>query len=179
MNKVTIPTIQELRQQGWKARVTIFRKTSPHSDYYSMKDLRESPHGIQSLESKGGRIQVDLRSPEGVESTGESLCNDNDNFVISVGRTLATARALGITGSAEPRFKKGDFIYYLHGSAIRKDEVLDVRSYKRFDEKDLVFTNEHYYSVANSGGWMLALGEDIVGANKEEVVEKLLASVNE
>ncbi len=179
MNKVTIPTIQELRQQGWKARVTIFRKTSPHSDYYSMKDLRESPHGIQSLESKGGRIQVDLRSPEGVESTGESLCNDNDNFVISVGRTLATARALGITGRTEPRFKIGDDIWTIRNGRLEKNKVVYVDSFTRFNEKEGHFENEHYYSVGTEGIWIMALGESGIGATKEEVVEKLLATANE
>jgi len=94
----TTPTVKEMREKGWKVRVSYYRPTSHHSDLYSLKELRDLSHN-QSLDfvhPKGGKITVEIKDGEGVEHRGESNCSLNDSFNKGFGRDLAIRRALGL-----------------------------------------------------------------------------------
>jgi hypothetical protein len=166
---VKIPTVQELRQQGWKVRVKIFRKPTKHSDPELMAELREN-NWTDKLEPCGGRVEVEILSPEGVETKGVAVCNENDPFVRKIGRSLAIARALNIQ-PPEPKLKVGDEVWFLDVwvGKIKKRPISGISYDFRFDETSCDFKFIEQYSF--EGVW--AFGPVDVGATKEELLAKL------
>ncbi len=138
-----IPTIEELRKSGYKARVTVLRLTSEHSDYVNLRDIRgmfeEGDGTIDNatlnsfLRPKGGKVIVEVRTPEGVELRGEAICAISENFSKKYGRTLALVRALGL--KPEPKYKIGDEVWCLRyvsskqGNRIVKDKIKSIHEY--------------------------------------------------
>jgi hypothetical protein len=95
-----IPTIKELRQSGWKVRVTHFRYFDFGNGFLCLHNVRElkDERGCYSVSpgSHGGKTIVELRNPDGVEFTGESVCSLVDAFNRKEGIVRAIVRALDI-----------------------------------------------------------------------------------
>jgi hypothetical protein len=163
-----IPTIEELRKSGCKVRVTVLRLTSEHSDYVNLRDIRgmfeEGDGTIDNttlnsfLSPKGGKIIVEVRTPEGVELRGEAICAISENFSKKYGRTLALVRALGL--KPEPKYKVGDKIWTLgyipdKGSRITENVVKSVYVYEKTkiseDLKRVEFITSPDYKVGEEG----------------------------
>lgn len=79
-NKLDVDVdVAELRQAGYKVRVTHLR-----------------PISRNTFSQKGGVTQVAIKTPEGKELFGESRCSWSDQYCYRTGRQLAISRALGV-----------------------------------------------------------------------------------
>ncbi len=87
-------TVKELRAKNYKVRVNHFRYTSPHSDLYPVREIREELGNLSLVEPRGGKILVEITSPDGQHYQGESVCSPKDPFNRSVGLKIAIGRAL-------------------------------------------------------------------------------------
>jgi len=61
------------------------------------------------LRPKGGRVRVEVRTPEGEELKGEAICAKTENFSKRYGRTLALVRALNLR--PQNKYKAGDEVW--------------------------------------------------------------------
>lgn len=94
-------TIKQLRQKGYKVRVTYIRNFLVVINGKSQQVLLSRQEAEQALpydwkhflQHKGGKVKVEIRTPEGREVWGESVTHKNDVFNKRVGRDLALARA--------------------------------------------------------------------------------------
>ncbi len=188
-----IPTIEQLRKSGYKARVTVLRLTSEHSDYVNLRDIRgmfEEGDGTVDnatlnsfLRPKGGKVIVEVRTPEGVELRGEAICAATENFSKKYGRTLALVRALGL--KPEPKYKVGDEVWCLRwvheksGQRIRKSKIEEVRKYSdRFKISDDLTKIELCYGFSYRFGeedtdTEYTIEEDSTFPTKEELITYL------
>jgi hypothetical protein len=151
-----IPTIEELRKSGYKARVTVLRLTSEHSDYVNLRDIRdmfeEGDGTIDNatlnsfLSPKGGKVIVEVRTPEGVELRGEAVCASTENFSKKYGRTLALVRALGL--KPEPKYKVGDEVWGVSYSMNEgRTKITNAEIKSIFQHNDKSFISEDLKSV--------------------------------
>jgi len=90
----TLPTIAELRRKNYKVRVSHFRKTSPHSDLYPVREIRNECGDLSFVDPCGGKTIVEILNPDGKELRGEAVCSIKDNWNRKRGITIALARAL-------------------------------------------------------------------------------------
>jgi hypothetical protein len=147
-----IPTIKELRQSGWKVRVTHFRYFDFGNGFLCLHNVRElkDERGNYSVspDSHGGKTIVELRNPEGVEFKGESLCSRSDAFNRKEGIARAIVRALDI----KPEVREvGSKVWTLHRSNKWKiaqgtiecaDDILDINF------KEGVVKSQIFYGVS-------------------------------
>lgn len=110
-----IPTVYELRKQGYKVRVTHIRnfyrfdpqngkKTSFYAAFQSNKFFKKNGMPVPTeeekkneffLNCKGGETVIEIASPEGKElGRGVAICSEQDAYVKQVGIRKATALAL-------------------------------------------------------------------------------------
>ena len=110
-----IPTVYELRKQGYKVRVTHIRnfyRFDPQtgkksqffaafqsSKYYKKKGLpqptEEDKRSEYFLNAKGGETVIEIASSAGKElGKGVAICSEEDAYVKKVGIRKATALAL-------------------------------------------------------------------------------------
>jgi len=92
-------TIYELRKKGYKIKVRHFRRYNilPKEFLFSRKNFKDQSPTIAAhweINSQGGMTRVDLITPEGVESHGETICSKKDNYNYKRGAYIALARAL-------------------------------------------------------------------------------------
>ena len=98
-----IPTVYELRKQGWKVRVSHFRRYFRYCPYTGRK-LEKDEIAIPSanidqngntwlLSAKGGYTVITLRNTEGKEYVGSCICSDVDPYMRKFGVKKALARA--------------------------------------------------------------------------------------
>jgi hypothetical protein len=78
-------TIHQLRQQGYKVRVYHERDTI---DVMTISGINKF------LNARGGKTKIELTTPEGETSIGESRCSEKENFCRRVGCSIALGRAL-------------------------------------------------------------------------------------
>ncbi len=149
--KVKIPTVRELRQeQGYKVRVTHYRKTSKNSDLYSLADLRDGEF-MDFVEAKGGKTVVEVQSPDGTELKGESICNNDDAFCKKTGRSLALARALGLYSLFDVR-PLDQTVYFSGGSTVGKGVIK--RHWPR------IFLDEDGDNLEDSSSYFIEAGKE-------------------
>jgi hypothetical protein len=95
-------TIQTARKTGYKVRVSHFRRfTNGHGETilfpFSRKTkLREIPHFVGDLETKGGFSLVDVTDARGVTVNTHARCHNTDNFNYKKGAKAALGRAIGL-----------------------------------------------------------------------------------
>ena len=81
----TTPTIKQLRQSGYKIRVMHIR---------DMISIRKLSGLSQTFSNFGGKTKIEVTSPEGSTSTGESICSSKENYNRRIGNEIALGRAL-------------------------------------------------------------------------------------
>ena len=98
----SIPTVYELRKQGWKVRVGHHRKYFRYDPFTGRKleklllrkDYEEQFPNL-FLNSRGGVTTVTITIPEyNMDFTGVSECSDRESYRKSRGLKKALARAL-------------------------------------------------------------------------------------
>lgn len=98
----SVPTVYELRKQGWKVRVGHHRKYFRH-DAFSGRKLEklllrkdhEEHYANFFLDARGGVTTVTITIPEyNRDFTGVSECSDQESYRKSTGLKKALARAL-------------------------------------------------------------------------------------
>lgn len=96
-------SIDELRNKGYKIRIIHYRTylsncLTDNNNKRVLSRFEAEKEGIfNSLygpQSFGGMTKVELRSPDGTEVTGESMCSMKDQFSRRFGRDIAIGRAL-------------------------------------------------------------------------------------
>lgn len=84
-------TVQLLRDNGYKVRVTHYRY------YTNTKLLRRSEanqQGFNQPKPNGGKTVVEVRTPDGTELVGNSVCSCSDSYNRKFGVKIALGRAL-------------------------------------------------------------------------------------
>lgn len=81
MNK----TVKELRQSGYKIKIIHFREEG-----FTKHEFCGTPMTL----AKGGRTELLLMSPEGIQIKAEAKCSEKDNYCRKVGVAIALGRAL-------------------------------------------------------------------------------------
>ncbi len=81
MNK----TVKELRQSGYKIKIIHFREKG-----FIEHGWCDVPYPL----AKGGRTELLLMSPEGIQIKAEAKCSGKDNYCRKVGVAIALGRAL-------------------------------------------------------------------------------------
>jgi hypothetical protein len=170
-----IPTIKELRGQGWKVRCSHYRffpndigELVLHLD----KKLK-SGNGSYFLDPspRGGKVVIELRDPNGNELRGESVCSKVDAYNKKAGRNLALSRALKWEESLnfESKFKKADKAWINFTNKIYQVEVQDVDSIKVFNAQEGEVEVTFYYYVIDEKN--VRFYTDIIFSTKEELIE--------
>lgn len=165
--KLNLPSIKDLRQQGWKIRVSHFRYPTKHSDLTPIKEMKdEDGRFLIAPEVCGGKVAIEAKSPEGVEYYGESKCSKNDIFCKRSGRLLSLARAIG---DKTTKFKVGEEVYRIGSWQIDKIKITksDVCFY--LDDDGEVVRNEIYWQDQPRDA----------SYNVEEIVQGVLFSTKE
>ena len=92
-------SIKGLRQSGYKVRVLHYRSMG-FSTVYKTQPLKLIPNLIVTTKQvtialpKGGRTVVELRTPCGLEVSGEATCRKNEVYSKKIGVAIALKRAL-------------------------------------------------------------------------------------
>lgn len=96
---MSIPTVKELRSQGYKVRVT-HRRRYPNA-YFGIEDENWTRYEAEKFgysprlaSLTGGYTKVEITTPEGEDLAGIAECSLKDNFCRKTGRELAIERAL-------------------------------------------------------------------------------------
>jgi hypothetical protein len=86
MNVLSMPTIKQLRQKGYKVRVMHTRNF----------DLYQRIDGVaKEISNFGGNTKIEVTTPDMTTTvTGQSKCSDKDNFNRRLGNSIALGRAL-------------------------------------------------------------------------------------
>lgn len=79
------PTVQELRQSGYRVRVIHRRNYTERETFGGTTEV---------ISEKGGSTQVDITTPDGVNTTGYANCCSIDNYNRKIGVLIALGRAL-------------------------------------------------------------------------------------
>lgn len=86
-------TVAQLRQEGWKVRVTHYRYSKFDNKLYRQDQFEKYARSI-SMAERGGRTEISLTSPSGVSATGVAECSKKDNYNKKLGVRIALNRAL-------------------------------------------------------------------------------------
>jgi hypothetical protein len=80
------PTIQKLRQAGFKVRVHHKRPT------FQVKGKK----GVyEEFVSTGGKTRIEVTTPDGkTTAVGETICSNEDQYVRKTGNSIALGRAI-------------------------------------------------------------------------------------
>ena len=81
-----IPTVKQLRQSGFKVRVCHTR------NYDSV--VKFNTGLTKNLSPKGGKTVVEITTPQGLDTTGEAVCSNEDPYNKKLGVKIAIGRAL-------------------------------------------------------------------------------------
>lgn len=96
-------TVKSLRQNGYKVRVSHYRKYWPQ---YSMKRKPEEDvmyiirHWVDTenrgteILPWGGRTVVDITTPDGIDVYGEAVCYATENYIKKEGVRVALEKAM-------------------------------------------------------------------------------------
>lgn len=113
---LTLSTIKELREKGWKVKVEHRRNYVPNLKLgpITFEDYGYTNTGVCSYfdvfeahkAERGGSTFVALRSPEGAEFEGEAFCHPKDNYSRKEGVRVAMLKAFGLQYSPLPKPKK-------------------------------------------------------------------------
>lgn len=97
-------TVDRLREQGYKIRVTHFRyaedRRSGLAVLKSRREIDEANSGQRlvpkpfTILPNGGKVEVEIESPDGKKVSASSHCSQLDNFKRKVGTTMAFGRAV-------------------------------------------------------------------------------------
>lgn len=98
----TLPTVHELRKQGFKVKVSHYRLFYRYCSWTGRR-LENIAYGTTLedagmhylLDQYGGRTVVELSSPDGKSYFGQSDCSKNDRYIKSFGLKKALLRAYG------------------------------------------------------------------------------------
>ena len=172
---VKMPTVKELRDQGWKVRCSHYRffpndigELVLHLD----KKLKGG-NGSYFLDPspRGGKVVIELRDPDGNELRGESVCSKVDAYNKKAGRNLALSRALkweeGLT--LEPKFKKGDKVWVLMEGKAKQAEVELCEFINNFYAQEGEIETTFYYFVTDERNIRFYANQ--VFETKEELIE--------
>lgn len=97
----TQASIESLREQGYKIRVTHYRYNQ-YGDLISRRKIDEENAGPRLDDSKprhiispnGGKVEVELEAADGTKVSATAECSRLDNFNRKIGTTMAFGRAL-------------------------------------------------------------------------------------
>jgi hypothetical protein len=84
-------TVQELRDNGYKIRVTHYRYYTNSKLLLKSEAVRQ---GFNEPKPHGGKVVVEVRTPDGNELTGCSVCSRSDPYNRKFGVKIALGRAL-------------------------------------------------------------------------------------
>jgi hypothetical protein len=176
-----IPTIKELRQSGWKVRVTHFRYFTEYTGDVDLVNVREMKNEEGSYifwpDSHGGKTIVELRSPVGIEFKGESVCSRSDGFNRKEGIARAIVRALDIKPKIRKVGSKVWTLCHFDKWKIAQGTIESVDDgYPTLDFKEGVVKASVYYGVS--------VNEELIesyplAADVFDTKEELLASLND
>lgn len=88
MNKHT--TIQSLRKQGFKIRVTHSRFVNG----FGLVRYSKANRTNSAVQAKGGKTEIDITTPEGKTSSASAVCSSLDTFNRKLANRIALGRAL-------------------------------------------------------------------------------------
>jgi hypothetical protein len=98
-----IPTVYELRKQGWKVKVghhRLYFRYDPFSGKKITKILLQSQVGEETdtwyLAATGGKTTIYITTDKNENLYGESFCSDKEHYRRSTGIKKAIARALAV-----------------------------------------------------------------------------------
>lgn len=170
--KVNLPSIKELRKNGWKIRCSHFRFPTKNSDLTPIQEMKGGDGKFLIVpEVCGGKVVIEAKSPEGVEYYGEAKCSKDDIFRKSSGRSLALARAIG---DKTTKFDIEDEVYILGCYEVKKVKI-GKKSVKFYiDDDGDVCRNEVYwrqYEYTAPDYYDIIQGP--VFATKEELVNSI------
>lgn len=88
-------TVQQLRQDGYKIRVSHYRRIQgPNKDFYYGFKSTVKPISGEVIQQKGGKTIVTVTTPDGISTFGEALCSRKDHFCYKRGCQIALGRAM-------------------------------------------------------------------------------------
>ena len=94
-------TVKELRQNGYKVRVTHYRYYKVYGGDKKLRAKHEL-NGVcehSNVLPNGGKTEITVVTPENKEFSGVSVCNRIDAFIKREGTRLALERALNCCGT--------------------------------------------------------------------------------
>ncbi len=175
MAKSSIPTVAELRKQGYKVRVFHRRRKVnvagmiPGEFRGVFKELIDGNLVPAYLTAnKGGATRVEITSPTGENLVGESKCSRSDMYCKKDGVKKAIARALGSRKYNE-RIHIGDRVLVKAIREITEDGEVDYYSTEvsemtyEFVIEEKIDSDTFLASTANEDGWFRIYREQIVG----------------
>ncbi len=184
---IKLPTIKELRADGWKVRATHYRyfhKWNAKTLRYDapsllspVRDMKQDDGTYRLMPvPNGGKIILELRDPQGNEYRGESVCSKTDSFNKRAGRALAMCRALKIP-STPNKFKAGQKVWLIGQNMKAVEATLDyiALSTPRIDPDDGTVTFTETFCF-NKGVFPIDVSVENVFATKEELLEFVAAS---
>ena len=106
MNKTN--KIHELRKNGYKVRVTIYRYY-PHEKKPLPEWEIKKFGGMKNVCPHGGKNVIQLKSPDGREVFGVAECSREEQYNRKIGNNIALGRALKILTAQSATQKVLDF----------------------------------------------------------------------
>ena len=88
-------TVQELRSNGYKVRVSHFRRVG--KKLMSRRDFEESGFGDvwgDVIQPFGGMTLIEVTDPNGITVESKALCQSEENYNKRIGVSIALGRAL-------------------------------------------------------------------------------------
>ena len=88
-----INQIHELRKNGYKVRVTIYRYYPHDNEVRPVWEMRKNGL-IKHISPFGGKNIIQLKSPDGREVVGIAECSKEEQYNRKIGNSIALGRAL-------------------------------------------------------------------------------------
>lgn len=122
-----IPTVKELRQKGYKIRVTHYRYSTAYENklnLFSLYELRTYHDDWQKyIKPKGGETKVEILTPDGKEFAASAVCSKKDVFCRRIGRETAILRILLENNSVYNVKQKKEKPKLLDGKMVDNNEI--------------------------------------------------------
>jgi hypothetical protein len=85
--------IHELRKNGYKVKVTIYRYYPHDREIYPIYQIKKWA-GMKNVCPHGGKNVIHLKSPDGREVMGVAECSKEEQYNRKIGNSIALGRAL-------------------------------------------------------------------------------------
>ena len=96
-----VPTVYELRKQGWKVRVGHHREyfrydpfTGKRHTAWILQSMVDDEPETWYLSARGGKTTIMITTDKNEDLYGESICSDKEHYRRSTGLKKAIARSL-------------------------------------------------------------------------------------